>query len=82
MSVAPEDVQNQCGSVDDLDLEGVFQVALLGRCELIVEDHDLRIALGRLLFDLLNFPLAQVGVSEPVGSLGDLANDLGASCPG
>jgi hypothetical protein len=49
-----KDVQNELGPVDDLGVYGLFEVALLGGREVVVEDHDLGAARshgGRNLFD-------------------------------
>ncbi len=40
-----EDVQYQRGAVDDLDAEGFFQVLLLGRRKLVIQD-DRRVGLS------------------------------------
>ena len=36
-----EDIENQLGSIDDFRVERLFQVALLGGSQVVVEDHDI-----------------------------------------
>jgi hypothetical protein len=74
---AGEDIQNQRGSVDDHDVEGAFEVALLGRGEIVVDhDHVVR-DVGAPLLDLFQLALADVGAGERVGeSLRDRPDDL------
>ena len=35
-----EDVENQLRAVDDLAVEPLLQLSQLGRCQLVVEDHE------------------------------------------
>ena len=66
-----EDLQDQPGPVDDLDLPGLFQVALLDRRQAVVDDGDGRV--GRLAdrADLLDLALAEQGGGRALAQRGD-----------
>ena len=38
-----EDVEDERDSIDDVDREELLEVALLRRCQLVVEDHDVEV---------------------------------------
>jgi hypothetical protein len=57
---AGEDIQNQGYAVDDLYLEGFFQVALLERREFIVKDGYGVIGAGFKRYQLFQLTLTQV----------------------
>jgi hypothetical protein len=74
-----EDVEDEGSAVEDLDGEGVFEVALLSRAELIVEDHEGVVELGALGFQLGQLALADVGGRVGLFELLDgAADDAGA----
>ena len=73
-----EDVEDELGPVDDLDLDLVLEVPLLGRVEGVVEDDEVGRSLARLAGDVGDLALAD----EPAGvearpDLEDLPGDLG-----
>ncbi len=59
--VLREDVEDQLRPVDDARVERVLEEALLGRLELAVDDHALRIRPLEELLQLLDLALADVG---------------------
>ncbi len=73
--VAGEDVQDERGAVDDLHIlsQGLLQLPLLPRRELLVEDHHVRARLLDQALELLQLALAdeggRVGVIQPLGQL-------------
>ena len=81
-SVASENVQDQRGAVENLDLERVFQVALLGGRKLVVANHHVGTLFGQNVLQFLELPLAQIGWRGAVGPLGDCGDDFGAGGAG
>ncbi len=74
-----EDVEDEGGAVEDFSGEGVFQVALLGRAELVVEDDEGVVELGALGLQLGELALADVGGGIGASELLDgAADDAGA----
>jgi len=74
-----EDVEDEGGAVEDLDLEGVFDAALLRGAELVVEDDDGVVDAGALRLDLRQLALADVVRRMGVLQLLDgAADDAGA----
>ena len=59
--VLGEDVEDQRDAVDDVDLEQLLQVALLGGRQLVVEDDDVDVERLGQLAQLLGLALADVG---------------------
>ena len=55
-----EDVEDQGGAVDDLDLEPLLQRSLLRRCEFVVKDRHCGRELVAQSDDLFEFALADV----------------------
>ena len=80
--VASEHIQNQRGAINHLDLEGRFQVALLGWRQLVVADNHVGAFCFQQLLQFLQLALADVGWSEPVGPLLDGGNHFGAGRTG
>ena len=64
--VLGEDVEDQRDAVDDVAFEQLLQVALLGRGELVVEDHDVDVERLGELAQLLGLALADVGAGSGV----------------
>jgi len=58
--VLGKDVENQGSAVDNVDLEELGEVALLGRCQLVVEDHDVDVFGGYELCQLGRFAATYV----------------------
>ena len=50
-----ENIQDQLGAVDDLDVQRFFQIALLGGRQIVVEDHHGRIVEMDLRLELVDF---------------------------
>ena len=74
-----EDVEDEGSAVEDLDLEGVFQLALLRRAELVVEDDDGAVESAALRLYLRQLALADVVRRMGVRQLLDgAADDAGA----
>ena len=63
-ALAGKDVQNQSGAVDDLDTEGVLQVALLGGGQFVVEDHRVGLGSDDQVFEFFQLAGAQVMVGR------------------
>jgi hypothetical protein len=77
--VLGEDVEDEGGAVEDFDVERLFEVALLGRGELVVEDDRRVVELRRLGDDLAQFALADVGCGvEGCKALAGLADNVSA----
>ena len=74
---ASEDVEDERRAVNDLDVEGALEIALLRGAEIVV-DHDHVVANGIAPgFDLLELPFADVGAGQGMGELlGYRAHDL------
>ncbi|WBL36204.1 hypothetical protein O0235_00895 [Tepidiforma flava] len=70
-----KDVEDEGGAVDDLDAEGLFEVALLGRRQFVVEDDDVGAVQADGFGNFLHFAAAdvggRVGVVDPLGEAGD-----------
>ena len=72
-----EDIENQRRAVDDLDVEHFFEIALLRRGELVVEDHQIVSERFSLVFDLLQLALAEIGAGHRMTQLlRDCPDDL------
>ena len=71
-------VQDEGGPVDYLDLQGIFQVPLLGRGEFVVEYGYLGPLPLQHVLQVLEFALANVGLGEPFRPLADFANHFAA----
>jgi len=56
-----KNVQNELGAVDDLGVDGLFEVALLGGREVVVEDHHVGAAGCDGGRDLIDFAMADEG---------------------
>ena len=79
LRVLGEDVEDQRGPVDDLDLEPVLQVAELAGRELTVEDHRVGAAGGHDLAEAVDLAAADVGRRVGLAApLVDRVQDLGA----
>ena len=76
--VAAEYIQDQGGTVDDLDAEACFQITLLGGGKLIVKDGHVSPQLVGQIHQLLQLALAQICRSIPVRPLADCSHNLGA----
>ena len=76
---AREDVEDQLGAVDHLDVERLLEVPHLRRRQIVVEDHEIGLALRGLALDLLELPLADEGGGVDAAAALDHAVDhLGA----
>ncbi len=76
---AGEDVEDEGGTIDDLDAEGALQITLLGRGEFVVEDGQVVFNAGPQRSYLLELaPADEMGGRRPVQALRDGADDL---CP-
>ena len=76
---AREDVEDQLAAIDDLALDGELQRADLGRCQLVVEDHEGRAGHLREVGELLDLSLAEIGLARRLATLlHELADDRGA----
>ncbi len=77
--VLRENVQVQLCPVDDARIECVFEVALLRRVELVVDDHTLGTRLAEARLQLLELALADVGpLRRACAPLDDRADRLHA----
>src|ERR1035441_2868814 len=56
-----KDVQDELGAVDDLGVYGLFEVALLGGREVVVEDHHIDAVGSYGCGDLFHFALTDEG---------------------
>ena len=56
-----ENVQDELGAVDDFGVDGLFEVALLGGREVVVEDHHIGAAGCDGGRDLIHFAMADEG---------------------
>ena len=70
---AGEDVEDQLAAVEDLDLGRLFQIADLGRRQIVVEDDHVGIVGLDLLLQLFELALADVGAGIDVLALLDNA---------
>jgi hypothetical protein len=74
---AGENVEDECRTVDDLDVEGTLEVALLGGAEIVIDHDDVVADIVTPGLDLLEFPFANVGTGQGMRELlGDRAHDL------
>jgi hypothetical protein len=72
-----EDIENEGRAVDDLDIECFFEIALLGRRKLVVEDDQVIPQPLTLGLDLLELALADIRAGERMAQLlSDRADDL------
>ncbi len=55
-----KDIENKAGAVDDLHIERLFQVLVLARRELIIENDDAGAFGMHLIVDLLNLPFTDI----------------------
>ena len=74
--MASEHIEDQCSAVNDLDLQGCFQVALLSGGQFVVEDYNVGLEIIYRLGQLPEFPFSDVGGGKPVGPLGNPAHHL------
>ena len=58
---AGEDLQDQAGAVDDLDLPGLLEVALLDRRQRVVDHHHVDLGGAERAADLVDLALAEQG---------------------
>ena len=54
--VSRKDIENQLCPIDDSSLNDLFDVALLRRTEIVIEEKDVGIDRGGRTRDLLQFP--------------------------
>ena len=74
---AGENVEDECRAVDDLDVEGTLEVALLGGAEIVIDHDDVVADIVTPGLDLLEFPFANVGAGQWMRELlGDRADNL------
>ncbi len=74
---ASEDIENQRGAIDDLDIEHLLKVSLLGWRQLVVDQDEVILERLTPLLDLLQLTFPDVGAGERVfQSLADRADDL------
>ncbi len=77
--VLGEDVQDQGGPVDHLDLDDAFQAAQLARGELAVADHGVGTGRGHDVGQLAGLARTHVGSRvDPAAPLDETVEDLGA----
>ena len=78
-----EDVEDKLGAIEDFEVENPFEVAKLGRREVVVEDDRARAAGSRAGVDLLHFASPYQGSRIGLrGSLQDRAHHEGSSAGG
>jgi hypothetical protein len=76
--VARKNVEDQLGAIDDSPLDDLFNIALLGRAEIVVEQENVGIHRGCRAGDFFKFARADQGRwIGPVASLQDLAHNVG-----
>ena len=80
--VAPENIQDEGGAVEDFDLQCRFQVALLGGGEFVIADDHIGAVVGQEFLQFGQFALAEVGGGDAVGALGNGGDDFGAGGAG
>ena len=68
LGVLAENVEDDGGAVDDLDLDDVLERTSLARCELGVGDHGVGAGCGHDILQLASFALAEVGARVGVGA--------------
>ena len=68
LGAAGEDVEDQFGAVEDLQPDGLFQVAGLAGAQIVVEDHQVGVFGGGQRGELLDLAVAQIG-----GGIGGIA---------
>ena len=66
---AGEDVENESGAIDDLDVERTLQVALLGWAEVVIDHDDVVADVVAAGLDLLELPLTDVGAGQGMREL-------------
>jgi hypothetical protein len=69
---AAEDLQDQAGAVDDLALPGFFQIALLNRCQGVVDDGGLRLRGADQGGEFLDLAGAEQGRGRGLAQANDL----------
>ena len=76
--VARKNVEDQLGAIDDSSLDDLFNIALLGRTEIVVEQENVGIHGGCGAGYFFKFACADQGRwIWPVASLQDLAHNIG-----
>jgi len=68
-SALGEDVQDQRGAVQDLAVEGLFQVAALGGAQLVIEDDRIDVRFAAVRREFLGLAFADVGCGARGGHL-------------
>jgi hypothetical protein len=66
---AGKDIEDQRSAVDDHDVEGAFEIALLGRSEIVVDHDHVIVDVGTAILDFFQFALADVGAGQRVSEL-------------
>ena len=83
VGVLREDIEDEGGAVENLDVERLLEVALLGGAEFVVEDDGGVVQFGGLGDDLFELALADVGGRAALGQVLDgLADDFSAGGAG
>ena len=78
LGVAGEDVEDQLGPVEHFDFEAFSKVASLAGMQVVIEDDDVGFVMGDEVFELLDFPLAEIrGHIRLFPPLGQAAGDPG-----
>ena len=60
-SMSREDVENNLGPVDDLDLEGSFEISRLSRSQVVIEDDHVGLVGLHQFLELLDLARANIG---------------------
>ena len=85
-STGGEDVENELGTIQDPNTEAILEGLALRRCELVVEDYEIRFGASHALPKLIDLALPDVEAwMGGVDSLADDVDDLttgGVSQPG
>jgi len=80
--VEGENIEDEDGAVDDLDIEGFLEIALLGRGERVVEDDQVDAVAGEFLLELFDEPFADEIFRVGDTGLDDLVGDRSAGGDG
>ena len=76
-----EDIEDQRGAVDHADLEAVFEIALLGGRQLVVDHEHLCLRRLELFFEFIDLARAEIGLElRLIAALNQLANRLAERC--
>src|SRR5262245_26210113 len=79
MRALGKDIKNELTAIDDADLEGGLQIALLRRAQILINDDQVRLQIFESDLDLLHFAAANQGRRRHTANLlAEFLNDFAA----